>query len=87
MPDATHPPGEVSSEDSGQLIDFPRGTGASPPPKNNLPLQRSLTNAQIGQELFISPRTVDRHLNSIYCKTGASSRVAATRFASDHNLT
>ena len=39
MPDTTHPSGEVSAEDSGQLIDFPRQDGSKPPPKNNLPLQ------------------------------------------------
>ena len=45
-----------------------------------------LTNAQIAKELFISPNTVNRHLNSIYHKLGVSSRAAATRFASEHNL-
>ena len=47
---------------------------------------RGLTNAQIGKELFISPNTVNRHLSSVYRKTGASSRVAAARFASEHRL-
>jgi predicted ATPase/DNA-binding CsgD family transcriptional regulator len=47
---------------------------------------RGLTNAQIAAELFISPRTVDRHLNSIYRKVGISSRAAATRFAAEHNV-
>ena len=39
MPDPTHPSGKASTEDSGQLIDFPREQGSGPPPKNNLPLQ------------------------------------------------
>jgi DNA-binding CsgD family transcriptional regulator len=47
---------------------------------------RGLTNAEVGRELFISPNTVNRHLSSIYRKTGASSRVAATRFATEHDL-
>ena len=47
---------------------------------------RGLTNAQVAEELFISPRTVDRHLNSVYRKAGVSSRVAAARFASEHGL-
>jgi DNA-binding NarL/FixJ family response regulator len=47
---------------------------------------KGLTNAQIATELSISPRTVDRHLNSIYRKLGVSSRAAATRFAAEHNL-
>jgi DNA-binding NarL/FixJ family response regulator len=45
-----------------------------------------LTNAQVARELFISPNTVNRHLNSIYRKLGVTSRAAATRFALEHNL-
>jgi predicted ATPase/DNA-binding NarL/FixJ family response regulator len=47
---------------------------------------QGLTNAQIASELFISPNTVNRHLNSVYRKLGASSRAAATRFAAEHRL-
>ncbi len=47
---------------------------------------RGLTNAQIAQELFLSPRTVNAHLNSIYHKLGVSSRTAATRLALEHGL-
>jgi predicted ATPase/DNA-binding CsgD family transcriptional regulator len=45
-----------------------------------------MTNAQVAQRLFLSPRTVHRHLNSIYHKLGVSSRTAATRFAIEHGL-
>jgi DNA-binding CsgD family transcriptional regulator len=45
-----------------------------------------LTNAQVAERLFLSPRTVQRHLNSIYHKLGVSSRTAATRFAMEHRL-
>jgi predicted ATPase/DNA-binding CsgD family transcriptional regulator len=45
-----------------------------------------LTNAQVAERLFLSPRTVQRHLNSIYHKLGVSSRTAATRFALEHRL-
>jgi DNA-binding CsgD family transcriptional regulator len=31
---------------------------------------RGMTNAQAGESLFISPRTVDTHLTSIYNKLG-----------------
>ena len=45
-----------------------------------------MTNVQVAQRLFLSPRTVQRHLGSIYRKLGVSSRAAATRFASEHGL-
>ena len=45
-----------------------------------------LTNAQVAERLFISPRTVNAHLNSIYHKLGVGSRGAATRFAVEHHL-
>jgi len=45
-----------------------------------------MTNALVAKELFISPNTVNRHLNSIYSKLGVSSRAAATRFAAEHLL-
>jgi DNA-binding CsgD family transcriptional regulator len=45
-----------------------------------------MTNAQIARELFISPRTVNAHLGSIYHKIGSSTRAEATRFATEHGL-
>jgi predicted ATPase/DNA-binding CsgD family transcriptional regulator len=45
-----------------------------------------MTNAQIAKELFISLRTVETHLTSIYHKLGVTSRSAATRYALEHDL-
>jgi predicted ATPase/DNA-binding CsgD family transcriptional regulator len=45
-----------------------------------------MTNAQTAKELFVSTRTVETHLTSIYHKLGVSSRAAATRFALEHDL-
>jgi DNA-binding NarL/FixJ family response regulator len=45
-----------------------------------------LTNAQVAKELFLSSRTVETHLTSIYHKLGVNSRAAATRFALEHGL-
>jgi predicted ATPase/DNA-binding CsgD family transcriptional regulator len=45
-----------------------------------------LTNAEVAKELFLSSRTVDWHLSSIYRKLGIHSRAEATRFASEHGL-
>ena len=47
---------------------------------------KGMTNAQVAQELFLSPRTVNGHLTSIYHKLGVSSRSAAVRFAVEHGL-
>ena len=45
-----------------------------------------LTNAEVAGKLFLSPRTVDWHLSSIYRKLGSHSRAEATRFAIEHGL-
>lgn len=45
-----------------------------------------MTNAGVAERLFLSPRTVDAHLRRIYDKLGTSSRVAAIRFAVEHNM-
>ena len=45
-----------------------------------------LTNADVGRRLFLSTRTVDWHLSSIYTKLGFHSRSEATRFAVSHGL-
>jgi ATP/maltotriose-dependent transcriptional regulator MalT len=44
------------------------------------------TDAQIAEQLVISPRTVNRHTTSLYSKLGVSSRAAATRHAIEHHL-
>lgn len=49
-------------------------------------LSAGLTNAQVAERLFISPRTVNGHLTSVYHKLGVSSRSAATRCAVEHGL-
>jgi predicted ATPase/DNA-binding CsgD family transcriptional regulator len=45
-----------------------------------------MTNVQVAKELFLSPRTVEAHLASIYHKLGVTSRAGATRFALEHGL-
>ena len=49
-------------------------------------LAKGMTNARIAKELYISPRTVNAHLRSIYHKLGFSTRAEATRFASEYGL-
>jgi DNA-binding CsgD family transcriptional regulator/tetratricopeptide (TPR) repeat protein len=47
---------------------------------------RGLTDAEIGEQLFISPRTASQHLRSVYSKLDLHSRASATRFAIEHQL-
>lgn len=44
------------------------------------------TNRTIADELFISEKTVARHLSNIFTKLGVTSRAAATSFAYEHDL-
>jgi DNA-binding NarL/FixJ family response regulator len=44
------------------------------------------TNRSIAAELFLSERTVDRHVSNILTKLGVSSRAAATAYATRHQL-
>jgi DNA-binding CsgD family transcriptional regulator len=45
-----------------------------------------LTNAQVAERLFLSPKTISRHLDSIYAKLGVATRTAAARIAVEHRL-
>jgi HD-GYP domain-containing protein (c-di-GMP phosphodiesterase class II) len=49
-------------------------------------LARGLTNKQAAEQLEISPKTVGRHVESIYSKIGASTRAAVALFAVEHDL-
>jgi DNA-binding NarL/FixJ family response regulator len=45
-----------------------------------------MTNKAIAAKLFVSERTVDRHVSNIFSKFGVSSRAAATAFGYEHEL-
>lgn len=44
------------------------------------------TSAEIATELFISTRTAEHHIQSIYTKIGVSNRASATRWAITHRI-
>jgi len=44
------------------------------------------SNPQIASELFLSHKTVARHLSNIFTKTGVTSRTAAAAYAHEHEL-
>ena len=45
-----------------------------------------LTDPEVASRLYISPRTVNRHLGSIYRKLGVPSRAAAVKAAVERDL-
>ena len=47
---------------------------------------RGLSSKQIATELVITPKTARNHIEHVYTKIDASSRVAASLFASEHGL-
>jgi ATP/maltotriose-dependent transcriptional regulator MalT len=44
------------------------------------------TNKVIAKELFLSEKTIDRHVSNIFAKANVASRAAATAFAYQHGL-
>jgi len=77
-------PGTLAEEETTPT-DYPAGLSAREVEVLKL-LAKGMTNAQIAKELFVSPRTVNAHLRSVYHKIGSSTRAEATRFASGHDL-
>jgi DNA-binding NarL/FixJ family response regulator len=49
-------------------------------------LATGITNQDVADRLFVSVRTVDRHVANIFTKLGVTSRTAATAFAYEHDL-
>jgi LuxR family transcriptional regulator, maltose regulon positive regulatory protein len=47
---------------------------------------KGLTDGQVAERLYISPRTVSQHLRSVYKKLGVPSRAAAARRAVEQDL-
>ena len=45
-----------------------------------------LSNAQIGERLYLSPRTVEKYVTSLLRKTETNNRAELVRFAIDHRL-
>jgi DNA-binding NarL/FixJ family response regulator len=68
--------------------DTPKGAaGLSPREEQVLRLVATgKTNRAIAEELFISEKTVARHVSNIFDKLGVSSRAAATAYAYQRNL-
>lgn len=64
----------------------PRGYGDQLSPREVDVIElvaEGMTNKQIGEQLFLSPKTVDRHLSSAKRKLGATTRVGAAMAAAE----
>jgi DNA-binding NarL/FixJ family response regulator len=44
------------------------------------------TNRAIADQLFLSEKTVARHMSNIFAKLGVTSRSAATAYAFEHGM-
>jgi DNA-binding CsgD family transcriptional regulator len=49
-------------------------------------IARGRSNREVAERLFISTKTVGRHVENLYAKIGVSSRAAAALFAMEHRL-
>ncbi|MEM9923993.1 MAG: response regulator transcription factor [Cyanobacteria bacterium P01_D01_bin.50] len=49
-------------------------------------LTHGLSNAEIGDHLHLSPRTVEKYVSSLLRKSNTSNRAELVRFAMEHNL-
>jgi DNA-binding CsgD family transcriptional regulator len=69
----------------GQRRDRPGGLTAREVEVLRL-VSRGLSSKEIANRLVISPKTARNHIEHIYTKIGASSRVNASLFAMQHGL-
>jgi DNA-binding CsgD family transcriptional regulator len=76
---------EIAAPASSPAPQYPAGLTAREVEVLHL-VAAGLTNPQVAARLYLSPRTVDAHLQRIYSKLGVSSRGAAIRFAVEHSL-
>jgi non-specific serine/threonine protein kinase len=75
----------ISQEQPPPPADYPAGLSAREVEVLRL-VAKGMTNARIARALFISPRTVNAHLGSVYHKIGTNTRAEATCFAAEHGL-
>lgn len=77
---------DAAGQEAGRLTP-PRPAGLTDREAEVLALLASgLMTKQIGQQLAISPKTVDQHIQNVYAKIGVSTRAGATLFATRQGI-
>lgn len=82
---AQHLLAEVDAESAAMHAEHPGGLSAREVEVLRL-VAGGATNRTIAGELYLSEKTVERHLSNIFAKLGVTSRSAATAFAFRHGL-
>ena len=78
-------PASPPSAPAANVATFPEGLTAREVDVLRL-VAVGLSDADVAEQLYLSVRTVNAHLRSIYRKAGVRSRAAASRFAEEHGL-
>ena len=84
-PDAVDAVLAAAGHEVGRRRDWPSGLTAREVDVLRL-LARGLSSKQIATQLVITPKTARNHIEHIYAKIDASSRVGASLFATEHGL-
>ena len=74
-----------SGEAAGARMGFPAGLTAREVEVLRL-VAAGLSNREIAERLFLSPRTVKAHVANIFAKLGVHTRAAATESARQHHI-
>jgi DNA-binding NarL/FixJ family response regulator len=77
--------GAAQGSDAGDAAQYPAGLTAREVDVLRL-VAAGLSDAEAAEQLFVSVRTVNAHLRSVYRKLGVRSRAAAGRFAQENGL-
>jgi DNA-binding CsgD family transcriptional regulator len=85
----------MTLEEAVDLAFAEPGTGQDRPPDSLLSdrelevlslVARGLSDAEVAENLYVSPRTVSGHLRGVYRKLGVKSRTAAVKKAGELRL-
>ena len=87
-PDRARTPGQPRRQPPGTTLDHAADAGPLTARETEVVqlVSAGLSNRNIAAELFISEKTVARHLSNIFTKLGLTSRAAVTAYAYQHGL-